>query len=432
MSKVGQYIRSLHLNYDQPILIHITGHSNCGKTALSLIFYELISKKEVNDRPSIREITSGDKSASNVNLIMTDRFVHKIVTANPDKYDVANATKNHAGNFSNFDSNEHVRYNSLLRDAVSSNHKFVIIEGYCQFDEQQIFAGFDNIIRISTKKRGAYRLHNPKRFGFRRSRKVSAFASVSGERWEIFREKKAFKPVYDFAEQILDAIKQDVITNIVKPISKYQYFEDLVGNTAANSKSLEKYRQLNLDPKEISTWSNVLDVGCNCGYVSTRLCEQGAIGVVGLDVVGKSIRCAKAISSYVYHLPETKCRFIKQDAFDFDPGGDTKYDAIIACSVFHYFRENQFRYIELMKSKLKKNGVAIIETGISVEHSDEAFVQSYARGVDKDDPCMFPNLAWYEDVCRKLDLQITYVGESVNQRGDDIPRKVIHLKTQDA
>ena len=54
MSKVGQYIRSLHLNYDQPILIHITGHSNCGKTALSLIFYELISKKEVNDRPSIR------------------------------------------------------------------------------------------------------------------------------------------------------------------------------------------------------------------------------------------------------------------------------------------------------------------------------------------------------------------------------------------
>ena len=85
-----------------------------------------------------------------------------------------------------------------------------------------------------------------------------------------------------------------------------------------------------------------------------------------------------------------------------------------------------------MKSKLKKNGVAIIETGISVEHSDEAFVQSYARGVDKDDPCMFPNLAWYEDVCRKLDLQITYVGESVNQRGDDIPRKVIHLKTQDA
>ena len=224
MSKVGQYIRSLHLNYDQPILIHITGHSNCGKTALSLIFYELISKKEVNDRPSIREITSGDKSASNVNLIMTDRFVHKIVTANPDKYDVANANKNHAGNFSNFDSNEHVRYNSLLRDAVSSNHKFVIIEGYCQFDEQQIFAGFDNIIRISTKKRGAYRLHNPKRFGFRRSRKVSAFASVSGERWEIFREKKAFKPVYDFAEQILDAIKQDVITNIVKPISKYQYF----------------------------------------------------------------------------------------------------------------------------------------------------------------------------------------------------------------
>lgn len=428
MSKISRYIRSLRLDYDKPIYIHVTGKPNTGKTTLSIILYETLTKERVNNHDEFfSKIAMKDNSSDFVNFLSTDTFVNKVVSLDAIKYDKSNAKLQIGENFSRFEERERALFNELLRNSTSEKNKFIIVEGYCPFDEENFFKS-RNVIKIKLLKRGKIILGNADGLASAFLRGASMRAETTGERWEVFKDRNAFEPVTRFARQLFDEIAKDVTERVVNPICKYQYFEDFMKAPKVNSRSREKFERLSLDAEEISSWTNVLDVGCNCGYISTRLCNNGASGVVGLDLDRNFIRCASAISSYIYHFSDEKCKFFTGDIFDYLGNCKSQQDAIIACSVFHYFRAAQFDFIKLMRSVLKDSGLIVLETGVSDQNPGQPYVQEYAREVDGGNPCMFPNLAWYEQAGKELGLTITHFGDSVDQRGDAIPRKVIHLR----
>lgn len=106
---------------------------------------------------------------------------------------------------------------------------------------------------------------------------------------------------------------------------------------------------------------------------------------------------------------------------------EKKYDMISLLSAFHYFRDKQKNLLEKIYSLLNDNGLFIIEIGLSLDHLEISFVEKYTRmGVDLE-PCHFPNEKAFHDMISGL-FEIVFTGDSIQQSGDRLPRKVFHLK----
>lgn len=195
----------------------------------------------------------------------------------------------------------------------------------------------------------------------------------------------------------------------------YQSFEDL-GMEAKNSKSKQKYDALNFDP----TGKEILDVGCNTGYFPIRFVQNGAKFVVGIDVdragwAGMDV--IKLAKWYAEHYwVQDKTAFYINSIFD-----DLKlwtFDAITCTSTFHYFREQQPEFFEICYKMLNPWGQIIWEWGLPEK------TEIYSRGVDEM-PCYFPSQEALEAMARGFEL--VYKWKSVDQKGDKIPRYVLHF-----
>ena len=195
----------------------------------------------------------------------------------------------------------------------------------------------------------------------------------------------------------------------------YQTFNGVKGDSDSQAK-LEK-----LCLPEDLTGKRVLDLGCNEGFFCFEAEKRGA-EVVGLDIDLKSIEYANSLKT-----PDSKITFIL-DSWNNINKLEDKYDFILWLSALHYARDKQLALLLCIVNKyLTKDGVLILECGVSEKNPDEFYVEKYARAeCEVGNEPHYPNMKTLLRYLCRYDVKV--IGESVNQGGDKIPRYVFHIR----
>ncbi|GAB3307800.1 class I SAM-dependent methyltransferase [Luteimonas notoginsengisoli] len=184
-------------------------------------------------------------------------------------------------------------------------------------------------------------------------------------------------------------------------MAQYQSFPDIAGD----SRTADKLKALRM-PTLVE--KSFLDVGCNEGYFCGFAKFMGAARAVGIDHSPEFIYRAKS------RFPD--CEFHAR-TWDFLPEGE--YDVILLASALHY-AEDQAELIRRLVDKLTPSGVLILELGI-VSSPKPEWVK-VKRGIDER---YFPTMAQLKRTL--VDYAWKWMGASVNQDGDPVPRQVVHV-----
>ncbi len=190
---------------------------------------------------------------------------------------------------------------------------------------------------------------------------------------------------------------------VQKKRKSYQSFPDQKGG----SQSFDKLVQMRLPSLEGKSF---LDVGCNEGFFCGFAKHQGATRVVGIDMSGPFIERARA------RFPE--CTFLQQT---WDKLPDEKFDVILLASAIHY-ADDQPALIARLMDHLNPEGTLVVEIGI-VGNSQASEWVPVKRSIDTR---YFPTMAKLQEVLQPYAWK--YVGKSVDQTGDPIPRFVVQIK----
>ncbi len=185
-------------------------------------------------------------------------------------------------------------------------------------------------------------------------------------------------------------------------MSNYQSFPKHVGS----SDSLSKLYCLALPPL---LGKSFLDVGCNEGYFCGYAFFNGAKKVTGIDNNPKFIQKAKSVFPF--------CNFIKQHWDDLPE--EKKYDVILCASALHY-SDDQPALVDKLVGLLKPNGILVLEVGIAPGNT-ESWVE-VKRSIDTR---VFPTWPAMTTLLEKYAFKC--MGESVEQAGDPLPRKIFHI-----
>ena len=162
---------------------------------------------------------------------------------------------------------------------------------------------------------------------------------------------------------------------------------------------------------------SVLDLGCNEGFFCGEALRQGASRVVGIDQSQTWIDKAKA------RFPEAEFRKASWWALK-----DEKFDVILLLSAIHY-EPNQKALLRKLASHLTPNGVLILECGVyGTDHRKQWTSVGRWDGEKR-----YPSLALLRDDLLS-DYGVRFIGGSVTQAGDPVPRYVFHctLRRPDA
>jgi SAM-dependent methyltransferase len=186
-------------------------------------------------------------------------------------------------------------------------------------------------------------------------------------------------------------------------MSLYQSF----GSALGSSDSLAKLKALRLPPLKDKSF---LDIGCNEGFFCIFAYASGANLVHGIDANGDFIELAK--------LREERISYFNISWDDWIP--DQKYDIILLTSALHYAKDPK-ALIKKISNALSQNGILIVEMGI-VDGSASKW-ELVKRSIDER---YFPTLDGVNDLFDGLAFKV--VGRSVYQKGDPIPRWVVHVK----
>lgn len=182
---------------------------------------------------------------------------------------------------------------------------------------------------------------------------------------------------------------------------QYQSFPD----TAGDSRSLDKLKALRFPDVRGRAF---LDVGCNEGFFCGFAYHAKATRVVGIDYNDEFIRRAQT------RFPE--CTFLAQ-GWDHLPEGP--FDVILLASALHY-ADDQPALIKKLMDRLAPDGVLVLELGIV--SSDKAEWVTVKRGIDQR---QFPTMPLLDELFDEYAWK--WVGPSVKQSGDPVPRHVVHV-----
>jgi ubiquinone/menaquinone biosynthesis C-methylase UbiE len=184
---------------------------------------------------------------------------------------------------------------------------------------------------------------------------------------------------------------------------RYQSFPDKEGGSA----SVLKLARLQLPQM---AGKSFLDIGCNEGFFCKAAQDLGATRIIGIDASREAIDQAKE------RFPEIDFR-----AQTWDTLPDGKFDVILHASALHYATD-PYVHIRRIRDALTDDGVFILECGVSnllgqLWEKAERPVGSVYYATDE----LLRN-----DLL--TDFSVRYVGDSVNQAGDPLPRKVYHCR----
>ena len=174
---------------------------------------------------------------------------------------------------------------------------------------------------------------------------------------------------------------------------------------AGDSRSFEKLAALYLPALK---GKSVLDVGCNAGFFCGWAAFQQASRVRGIDNNQAFIEQAR--------LWFEECSFGCQS---WEELGPEKYDLILCLSAIHYAKDQQ-QLLDLLMSRLKPGGLLALELGIAPGEADE-FV-AVKRSIDSR---FFPTKLKLRNMLAPYTFK--YIGPSVDQAGDPLPRHVYHI-----
>ncbi|MDR2489261.1 MAG: methyltransferase domain-containing protein [Desulfovibrio sp.] len=179
---------------------------------------------------------------------------------------------------------------------------------------------------------------------------------------------------------------------------------------AGSSRSFEKLLSLSLPALKGKT---VLDVGCNAGYFCGWAAFQQAKRVVGIDRDCESIALAREC------FPE--CSFV---CGDWNHIGRARFDLVLCLSAIHYAEDQQALLAALMNS-LTPGGMLVLELGIAPGDEDAFVAVDRNMNAHTVDTRLFPTWAKIHALLSRHAFK--YMGESVRQAGDPLPRHVFHV-----
>jgi SAM-dependent methyltransferase len=184
----------------------------------------------------------------------------------------------------------------------------------------------------------------------------------------------------------------------------YQSFADSRGA----SQSDEKLEAIRL-PKNLAGKS-VLDLGCNEGFFAAEAQRRGAARVVGIDIRPEFIERAR------HRNPDIEFR-----AQSWDELPEGIFDFVLLLSSLHYERQPR-TLLNRIHASLADDGVLILECGVvKAAGSETRWVQRKVGAVQ------YPT--WEMLLHRYLEnFSVRYIGRSVDQAGDPIPRHVFHCR----
>ena len=362
----------------------------------------------------------GDPARTRTTMIIADRmYVRYVLRDCPDK------VPSHWGEQGLFDHiDEHYRHelddderdgfldylSERIETTLENTERHVIVEGWHLLSMlaplAARFAERVNVIPVEVERHTA-------RIGqdFEFSALVHDGRDAQG-RGSSSREKNL-----EAARALLDWVKQRHLSEL-RPRTTYQCFDDL-GQPANNSDSRAKLDALRLPDL---SGKCVLDIGCNAGYFSIHCRKRGAARVLGIDTTARDIELASLYRDLIYEIDGID--FEQADVFEL--GSERRFDLVLCLSVFHYFRERQQEFLSRIHRLLEPDGLLVLECGLSAENIERPFVQRAAREVDGGNPCHFPNRAALVEMASGYRLELER--PSTRQRGDAIPRSVLHLR----
>jgi SAM-dependent methyltransferase len=184
-------------------------------------------------------------------------------------------------------------------------------------------------------------------------------------------------------------------------MAQYQSFPGAAGD----SRTLDKLKALHLPDL---AGRSFLDVGCNEGFFCGFAHFQKAQRSVGVDHSRPFIDRARR------RFPG--CEFHHQ-GWEALPTGP--FDVILLASALHY-AEDQPALIHRLVESLSADGLLVLELGI-VSSAKNEWVK-VKRGIDER---VFPTMPKLREVLR--DYAWKWMGPSVSQSGDPVPRHVVHI-----
>ena len=193
--------------------------------------------------------------------------------------------------------------------------------------------------------------------------------------------------------------------------TQYQSLEGLTGGSDLSGKlSRLKLDQLGRGRARPLEGFSVLDLGCNEGFFCNAARELGAARIVGIDRSEDFIQRARL------RFPEIT--FLHGSWWDLP---DEQFDVILFLSAIHYEPE-QKKLLDLLSTRLKPEGTLVLECGAVADDHRAPSWQAIER---HDGLKRYPTFAHLRrGLLSKFAVRV--IGQSVPQRGDPIPRVVLH------
>jgi SAM-dependent methyltransferase len=235
----------------------------------------------------------------------------------------------------------------------------------------------------------------------------------------LFRkERKLKRPRKDIRQAKVSNAKQSGLDHAVGIAKRkgrtYQSLEGRPGSSDSQAKLerllLERLKRTGAEyPLE---GFSVLDVGCNEGFFCNVARELGATRVVGID------RSAGVIELARQRFPDIT--FIHGSWWEVP---EERFDVILFLSAIHYEPE-QKRLLDFLATRLKPGGTLVLECGV-VRDPHRGTTAGW-RAIERSDGLRrYPTLSYLREALL-ASYAVRAVGPSVSQKGDPIPRTVLH------
>lgn len=193
----------------------------------------------------------------------------------------------------------------------------------------------------------------------------------------------------------------------------YQTFPDQPGDS-------NSFAKLASFPMPCLTGKSFLDIGCNEGFFCGFAVFEGARSIVGVDNNEYFIKKARE------RFPQ--CQFVQKDWLAYLSETDKKFDVILCASALHY-APDQGALVDAMVARLARDGVLLLEIGIAPETSPDIIAgerEGWVKCKRDIDERLFATWQGVKDMLEPYAWK--YLGESVMQKGDSVPRHVFHVQ----
>lgn len=181
-----------------------------------------------------------------------------------------------------------------------------------------------------------------------------------------------------------------------------------------SSDTVGKWKSLQLTSQHLKA-SSVLDIGCNAGAMCELAITGGATHTHGIDMSAEMIEQARQTDKSSF-----TCQSWKNDFPLSEQHAEGKFDIILMLSAIHY-EDDPLKLLLRICETLTDDGVFVLECGQATIPTGWQLSHRPGNGVVR-----HPSRDALLKLLDAAGLTCRYVGPSVQQAGDNVPRFVFH------